>query len=89
MKRIRQKLEVLEDSQGLPRRVRYRGVWREVAEVLDLWYEMLPWWPEGDEEGGVEVAMARVLLEGGLLLEMERRPARGEKGSWRLYRLYD
>ncbi|MBE3589224.1 MAG: hypothetical protein IMW98_00160 [Firmicutes bacterium] len=96
MKRVRREVEVRLSPEGVPVAYRDRGRWREIEAVVDCWFEVLPWWPgrEAEMAGGrfaeaLEVAMYRVLLEGGGLVELERCPARGGEARWRLYRVYD
>lgn len=93
VKRVRRPVRVRLDAEGLPSALFDGHRWRAVERVADLWFEALPWWPgrETEEAGGrlaraIEVAMYRLQLAGGGLVEVERRE--GEEGWW-LYRIYD
>ncbi|MBX5476599.1 MAG: hypothetical protein IRZ18_05695 [Clostridia bacterium] len=95
MKRVRRDVQVRLSPEGIPLAYRDRGRWHVIEAVVDCWFEVLPWWPgreaaaEGSLAGTLEVAMYRVLLAGGGMVELERRPARGSEARWRLYRIYD
>ncbi len=69
---------------GCGRRCRHEHGWRWVVEVLDRWREVQGWWGEG----GVDRRVYRVLLAGGVVVDLARERRGGSKG-WLLVGVAD
>ena len=67
---------------GRRRRHEYR--WRRVVEVLDRWREVRGWWGEG----GVDRRVYRVLLAGGVVVDLTREHRDGSE-EWLLVGVAD
>ena len=71
------------DGENRPVAFVWRGHRRVVAEVLDEWRELGPWW---DQDPPEERFVYRVMTEDGGVYEIDyRTPTR----QWYLYRVYD
>ncbi|PZN07600.1 MAG: hypothetical protein DIU76_04275 [Bacillota bacterium] len=83
MSLIDRPIRVEADSRNRPVAFVWRGIRRVVAEVLEEWREIGPWWEQDPPE---ERFVYRVQTQDGGVYEIDYRiPAR----QWFLYRIYD
>ena len=76
-----QSLKVIENEEGEPQKVKWKGKWAKVAVILDRWYDTGCWW-----ENELPKLFYRLELENGMVLELFFD---GAGQGWSLYKIYD